>query len=86
MPTSINGNGNISGPITLDNSLTLSNQTASTIASFDGSKNLASLSTATYPSLTELSYVKGLTSSLQTQLDDKASKGVSSYGSNLLFG
>lgn len=43
--------------------------TASTLASFDSSKNLVSLSTSTYPSLTELSYVKGLTSSAQTQLD-----------------
>lgn len=46
-------------------------QTASTIASFDASKNLVSLSTSTYPSLTELSYVKGVTSSIQTQLNAK---------------
>ena len=47
--------------------------TASTIAIFDGSKNLISADTATYPSLTELSYVKGVTSSIQTQLNSKAS-------------
>ncbi len=47
-------------------------ETASTIASFDGSKNLKSLALATYPSLTELSYVKGVTSAIQTQLDAKA--------------
>lgn len=46
--------------------------TANTIASFGASKTLSSLSTATYPSLTELSYVKGLTSALQAQLDAKA--------------
>lgn len=34
-------------------------ETASTIASFDGGKKVTSLPTATYPSLTELSYLKG---------------------------
>lgn len=47
--------------------LRASAETASTIASFDASKNIKSLSTSTYPSLTELSYVKGVTSSIQTQ-------------------
>ena len=51
--------------------LNISNQTASTIASFDSNKNIVSLSTGTYPSLTELSYVKGTTSSIQTQLNNK---------------
>lgn len=51
----------------------VSGETASTIASFDASKNLKSLPTATYPSLTELSYAKGVTSALQTQLNAKAS-------------
>jgi hypothetical protein len=45
--------------------------TADTIASFGASKTLTSLSTATYPSLTELSYVKGVTSAIQTQLNAK---------------
>ena len=45
----------------------LSSETASTIASFDASKNVKSLDTTTYPSLTELSYVKGVTSAIQTQ-------------------
>ena len=45
--------------------------TASTIAGFGASKTLESLSTATYPSLTELSYVKGVTSAIQTQLNAK---------------
>lgn len=47
--------------------------TADTIASFGASKTLSSLSTATYPSLTELSYVKGVTSAIQTQLNTKLS-------------
>lgn len=51
--------------------LLLSGQTASRVAIFDGSKNVISADTATYPSLTELSYVKGVTSAVQTQLDAK---------------
>lgn len=46
----------------------LDSQTASRILSTDGSKNITALDTTTYPSLTELSYVKGVTSSIQTQL------------------
>jgi hypothetical protein len=49
----------------------VSSEIASTIASFDGSKKVKSLDTATYPNLTELSYVKGLASSVQTQLNNK---------------
>jgi len=52
--------------------LNLSGQTASRIATFDGSKNLIAADTATYPTLTELSYVKGVTSDIQTQLGSKA--------------
>jgi hypothetical protein len=46
--------------------------TANTIAGFGASKTLQSLATSTYPSLTELSYVKGVTSAIQTQLDQSA--------------
>lgn len=52
--------------------LTLSGNTASRLMASDASKNVASLSTSTYPSLTEISYVKGVTSALQTQIDLKA--------------
>jgi hypothetical protein len=45
--------------------------TTNEIAYFTGSTAIGSLSTATYPSLTELSYVKGVTSSIQTQLNSK---------------
>lgn len=46
--------------------------TQDTIAGFLGTgKTLSSLSTATYPSLTELSRVKGVTSAIQTQLNAK---------------
>ncbi len=46
--------------------------TASEIVITDASKNLASAAVATYPSLTELTYVKGVTSAIQTQLGTKA--------------
>lgn len=47
----------------------LSQETASRLAIIDASKNLKSANTATYPDLTELSYVKGVTSNIQTQLN-----------------
>ena len=46
--------------------------TTNELAYYTASSTLSSLTTATYPSLTELSYVKGVTSSLQTQLNAKA--------------
>jgi len=49
--------------------LVLPAETASRIASFDSNKKITSLDTATYPSLTELAYVKGVTSAIQTQLN-----------------
>lgn len=61
-----------SGTSVSNGNFSITNQTANTIAGFDGSKNVSSLSTGTYPSLTELSYVKGVTSSIQTQLNGKA--------------
>jgi len=54
--------------------LNISGQTASRVAIFDASKNVVSADTATYPTLTELSYVKGATSSIQTQLNAKLNK------------
>lgn len=45
--------------------------TASEIVITDASKNLVSAAVATYPSLTELTYVKGVTSAIQTQLNAK---------------
>lgn len=49
----------------------LPQETASLILSTDATKNIKGLPTATYPSLTELSYVKGVTSAIQTQLNGK---------------
>lgn len=59
-----------SGILTV-NGLNLINETASTLSYFDSAKNVKSLSTTTYPSLTEISYVKGVTSSIQNQLNGK---------------
>lgn len=57
--------------VTLESSVNISALTASQILALDASKNIQSLSTVTYPSLTELSYIKGLTSSAQTQINSK---------------
>jgi maltodextrin utilization protein YvdJ len=46
--------------------------TASEIVITDASGFIASAAVATYPSLTELTYVKGVTSAIQTQLGTKA--------------
>lgn len=54
--------------------------TASEILITDGSKNIVSASVSTYPSLTELTYLKGVTSSIQTQLNAKGSGTVTSVG------
>jgi hypothetical protein len=51
----------------------LSGLTASEMLITDASKNLASAAVATYPSLTELTYVKGVTSAIQTQINTKIS-------------
>ena len=59
---SVYGNGNVNIP-------TL---TASEILITDASKNIVSAPVATYPSLAELVYVKGVTSAIQTQLGTKA--------------
>lgn len=45
--------------------------TVNEIAYFTAARVIASLPVATYPSLTELSYVKGVTSAIQTQIDGK---------------
>lgn len=52
--------------------------TINEIAYFDTTTSIASLAVATYPSLTELSYVKGVTSAIQTQLNAKGAGTVTS--------
>lgn len=67
--------------------------TINTIAYWDSSTTIASLALATYPSLTELSYVKGVTSAIQTQLNAKqatitltttGTSGAATFSSNTL--
>ena len=72
--TDVNGNINITpngtGKNVLANSQ-ITSLTASEIVITDASKNLVSAAVATYPSLTELTYVKGVSSAIQTQLGTK---------------
>lgn len=55
--------------VTFYDGVKLNASTASRILSTDSSKNITALDTATYPDLTELSYVKGVTSAIQTQIN-----------------
>ena len=54
--------------------------TINTIAYWDSATTISSLALATYPSLTELSYVKGVTSSIQTALDNKVDENTAITG------
>jgi len=54
---------------TITTSLTFDYTTVSTIAIINGTNQLISADTTTYPSLTELAYLKGATSAIQTQLN-----------------
>lgn len=65
----------IAGAKTFSTAPVLSSLTPSEILALDGSGNIQSLTVATYPSLTELSYIKGVTSALQTQLNGKQATG-----------
>ncbi len=68
----LKGNGSV---ISFDNSTYLTSVgtgVANEITYWSGTNTLGSLTTATYPSLTELSYVKGVTSAIQTQINSKA--------------
>jgi len=68
------GNTNIS-----DN-LKMLNETASTLTYLDSFKRLRSLDTTTNPNLTEITYVKGVTSPIQTQLDAKVDENIAIVG------
>ena len=63
---------------TFATSITGSYLTASEMLITDADKKIVSAAVATYPSLTELAYVKGLSSSIQTQLGNKAASGANS--------
>ena len=65
-------NGTASSTLAYFTTLNIPGSTASQLVATDASKNLVSLAVATYPSLTELTYVKGVTSAIQTQLGLKS--------------
>lgn len=71
---------------TFATSITGSYLTASEILITDGSKNIISAAVATYPSLTELSYIKGLTSAIQTQLGTKLPLAGGTMSGNIVMG
>lgn len=57
--------------VTFEDGVKLNASTADRILSTDNNKNITALNTTTYPSLTEISYVKGVTSAVQTQINSK---------------
>lgn len=74
-----NGTGNIS---TVDGNITVGGASKRFIGSYltpsellitNGSSHIVSAPVATYPSLTELTYLKGVTSDIQTQINGKQS-------------
>ena len=75
---------NLSVPL---GTLNLGLQTASTIASFDASKNVVSLPLDTYPSLAELETVKGITTgvTIQSQINSKQAYAVAASGAVISF-
>lgn len=59
--------------------------TTNEITYWTGASTLGSLTVATYPSLTELTYVKGVTSAIQTQLNAKMTNPMTT-GGDLIYG
>lgn len=56
--------------------LTFGSGTTNELAYWSGTYSLGTLPTASYPSLTEISYVKGVTSAIQTQFTGKLGTGL----------
>ena len=67
------GTNNAAEKLEVVGNVRITNETASTLIHLDSNKNVKTLPTATYPSLTELSYVKGATSAIQTQINNLSS-------------
>jgi hypothetical protein len=72
---SFSGNITASGKAISALSLTATGLTASQLVATDATKKLQTLAVATYPSLTEISYVKGVTSAIQTQINARYKSG-----------
>ena len=78
--THVFGTGTVVNHVQVANgTFNIANQTANTIASFDATKNVVSLPLATYPSLTELAYVRGVTGPIQTQLNTRLAVGATFF-------
>ena len=78
--------GSLFAPLTAPTfatSITTDYLTASEIVISDASKKIVSAPVATYPSLTELSYVKGATSALQTQITAKAPSTAPTFATSI---
>lgn len=60
--------------------------TSGRLAFWTGTNSIDALGPGTYPSLTELSYVKGVTSAIQTQLNGKLSTSGTAYNSTRFGG
>ena len=91
--TSVNGYLSSTDWTTFNNKAAALSGTINTIAYWNSATTISSLALATYPSLTELSYVKGVTSAIQTQLNAKqatitltttGTSGVATFSSNTL--
>jgi len=78
------------GNFVVSGTITNSGLTASEMVITDASKVLSSAAVATYPSLTELSYVKDVTSAIQTQINAKGAitgqawTGTHDFGGSIL--
>lgn len=68
------GDQTVAGIKTFSSAPILSTTTASELLATDSNKKPVSLAVATYPSPAEIAYVKGATSSIQTQLNAKVGK------------
>ena len=77
--STFNGKASLTAP-TFATSITGSFLTASEILITDGDKKIVSAAVATYPSLTELSYIKGLSSAVQTQITAKVTGSYATSG------
>ena len=85
--TTITGNGTDANPLVAvgggGGGGTVGPGTINELAYFDTANTVASLAVATYPSLTQLSYVKGVTSAIQTQLNAKAPLTTPTFVTNI---
>lgn len=72
----LNDNTVCSGNVTL-------NMTGNRLLAIDNNQNITSLNTSSYPSLTEIAYVKGLSGLLQTQLNGKIGGATTGTSGNL---